>query len=88
MLKTVLITADGIGDRHCAGCGFFAFCFFFAIADPVGSGPSDRTRTLPSGLSFEIVERIVSRGASEVHKAKGKPKMTLYDGLRIGWRDF
>jgi hypothetical protein len=62
------------------------FAFSSPLQIPVGSGPSDLTRTLLSGF-FPIVGRIVSCRASEVLKAKGKPKMTLYDGLRIGWRD-
>jgi hypothetical protein len=42
MLNMVPITADPIGDRDCAcGDGFLLFVFcFFAIVDPVGSGPS------------------------------------------------
>ena len=55
--------------------------FAFSWVRPFGPDPD-----APVGF-FPIVGRIVSCRASEVLKAKGKPKMTLYDGLRIGWRD-
>jgi hypothetical protein len=41
ILNMVPITTDLNDDRDCDGdAGFLPFCFFVAIADPVGSDPS------------------------------------------------
>jgi hypothetical protein len=51
MLKTVPITADEIGDRHCAGCGLFVF-LLLPLRILLGQASLDLTQTLPSGLFF------------------------------------
>jgi hypothetical protein len=80
ILNTVPIIADSMGDRDFAGCGFFAFCFFVAIVDPVGSDPSTCPR--PSSVLFSDLGRTMSRRVSEELKEDGEPKMTC-DCLRI-----
>jgi len=87
MLSVVPIIVDRTGDRDCAGGGFFAFCFFVAIAESCWVRSLDLTLTLPVGFCFPIVGRTVPRGASELLKADGKPKMTPCNGLRIDRRD-
>jgi hypothetical protein len=79
ILKTVPITANITGDGDFAGCGFFAFCFFVAIVDPVGSDLS----TYPLVGFVSDLGRTMSQRASEELKEDGEPKMTPCDGLRI-----
>jgi hypothetical protein len=65
------------------GLSLFAFSspFQILLGQVLRSDPD-----APCRLCFPIVWRTMSRHASEVLKADGKPKMTLCDGLRINRR--
>jgi hypothetical protein len=76
MLNMVPITAGRIGNRDCAGCGFLFFALFSSPLQILRGqvlrlGPDASRR-----FCFSDRWRMMSRRASEVLKADGKPKMT------------